>query len=210
MDARSGHQWRSGALPDTLLGNHVAVIQTDARAGHRRRPDESRPARACCCRPKGTRCECADSGEDAIAQIRHSAAHPALCLPTRRCPASPAPSWPTSFAASVPRDASAGDERKSSAGAGHRALRRISAEALQDGRRSQPLCNAHILPPASVKSAAKREKWTVIRGPAGRSSAHSQLISISASSAPQTASTEARQAARRSYCREADTGALPC
>jgi CheY-like chemotaxis protein len=61
-------------------------------------------------------------------------------------------------------------------------------------------------PSGAIKTPARQERWTVVRGPASRSPSSSRLISIAASSAPQTAS---KKTARRHPQQAPSTEALP-
>jgi len=99
---------------------------------------------------EGYEVECADSGEDAITWIHHTATAPGLVLADVQMPASPAPGWPANSAASAPGDPPAADERKPPARPDSRALRRISAEALHNEG-----CHSHA---GGAKSFLQREK----------------------------------------------------
>jgi CheY-like chemotaxis protein/HPt (histidine-containing phosphotransfer) domain-containing protein len=143
---------------------------------------------------EGYTVECADSGEDAIIQIHHSSTAPGLVLADAQMPG-------------LTGDQLAGELRRACppatlllAMSGSRppdqVIARFDGFLLKPFTMEQIAAAVAARTPASgaPKTPARREKWTVVRGPAGRSPSNARLISISASSAPQTASS------RRSRC----------
>jgi CheY-like chemotaxis protein len=132
--------------------------------------------------------ECAVSGEDAITKIRHSASAPGLVLADAHMPGltgaplayelrriCPPQTLLLVMSASQPPQ---------------------QAIANFDGFLQKPFTMAQVasalearnFAPETGQTPPTREKWTVVRGPAGRSPSNPRLVSISAS-APQTAPT---------------------
>lgn len=141
---------------------------------------------------EGYEVECADSGEDAIAQIHHSVSAPDLVLADAQMPGLTAAPL-------------AGELRRICPP--HTLLLAMSgsqppqqAIAEYDGFLLKPFTMDQIAaalkaqspPSGASNSPARREKWTVVRGPAGHSPPNSRLISIAASAPLAASSRRAR------------------
>jgi len=159
---------------------------------------------------EGYEVECADSGEDAITQIHHSATAPGLVLADAQMPGltgarlagelrriCPPATLLLAMSGSRPTD---------------------HAIAHFDGFLQKPFTMEQIAaalqaqspPSGPPNSPARRERWTVVRGPAGRSPSNASLISISASSATQTVSgRRSRSQPRQAPPAEALPGSRP-
>jgi len=137
---------------------------------------------------EGYEVECAQSGEDAITQIHHSASAPGLVLADAQM-------------SGLTGARLAGELRRICPPAtllllmsGSRPPAHLIARF--DGFLLKPFTMEQIAaaleaqspPSGAPNSPARRERWTVVRGPAGRSPSNAKLISISASSAPRTLS----------------------
>jgi CheY-like chemotaxis protein len=137
---------------------------------------------------EGYAVECAESGEDAIAQLLHSAAAPGLVLADAQMPG-------------LAGSRLAGELRSfcppqtlllliSGSRPPGQILARFDGFLLKPFKMKDvaDMLAAHNSP--SGTSSATQERWTVVKGPASRSPSNSRLISIAASSAPQTASVK--------------------
>ncbi len=137
---------------------------------------------------EGYEVECADSGEDAIAQIHHSADAPGLVLADAQMPGLTGARLAAELRRICP------PETLLLAMSGSRPPGQLIARF--DGFLLKPFTMEQIAaaleaqnrPSCAPNSTARRERWTVVRGPAGRSPSNARLISISASSAQQTVS----------------------
>jgi len=142
---------------------------------------------------EGYEVECADSGEDAIAQIHHSASAPGLVLADAQMPGLTG----TQLAAELRRLCPS--ECLLLAMSGSRPPNHAIADF--DGFLLKPFTMDQIAtalksrnaPSNEPKSQAVREKWTVVRGPAGRSPSNPRLVSIAATSVSHTASRKHAQ-----------------
>jgi CheY-like chemotaxis protein/HPt (histidine-containing phosphotransfer) domain-containing protein len=174
---------------------------------------------------EGYEVECAESGEDAITQIRHSASAPGLVLADAQMPG-------------LTGALLAGELRRvcspqtlllamSASQPPHRAIADFDGFLLKPFTMEQVTAalQARSSAPESAKTPPARERWTVVRGPAGRSPSNPRLVSISASapqtaasapqtaaSAPQTAASAPQTASRRrarSQTQQPSTGTAP-
>lgn len=167
---------------------------------------------------EGYEVECAKSGEDAITQIRHSATAPGLVLADAQMPGltgallagelrrvCPPQTLLLAMSASQPP---------------HRAIADFDGFLLKPFTMEQVTAalQERSSAPESAKTPPARERWTVVRGPAGQSPSNPRLVSISASapqtaaSAPQTAASAPQTASRRrarSQTQQPSTGTAP-
>ncbi|HUD23019.1 MAG TPA: response regulator [Acidobacteriaceae bacterium] len=159
---------------------------------------------------EGYEVECAESGEYAIAHILHSATAHCLVLADAQMPGLTG----AGLAGELRRVCPA--ETLLLAMSGSRPPEQAIANF--DGFLLKPFTmeqiaaalQAHKSSSAAPKAAARRERWTVVRGPAGRTPSNARLISISASSAPQTASSRrARGQPQQLSSAQAAPGRLP-
>jgi CheY-like chemotaxis protein/HPt (histidine-containing phosphotransfer) domain-containing protein len=139
---------------------------------------------------EGYAVDCVESGEDAIAQLLHSAAAPGLVLADAQMPGLAGSRLAGELRSFCP------PETLLLLISGSRPPDQILARF--DGFLLKPfkmkdvaaMLAAHNPPSSAIKTPARHDRWTVVRGPAGRSPSSSRLISIAASSAPRTASVK--------------------
>jgi len=146
---------------------------------------------------EGYEVECAESGEDAIAHILHSAAAPGLVLADAQMPGL--------------TGAPLADELRHVCPAETLLLAMSGSQPPQqaiesfDGFLPKPFTmeqiaatlEAHKRTSGAPNTPPTRERWTVVRGPGGRSPSNARLVSISASSAPRTAASAAQIESRK-------------
>ncbi len=137
---------------------------------------------------EGYEVECADSGEDAITQIHHSATAPGLVLADAQMPGLTG----ARLADELRRICHPATLLLAMSGSRppEQAISRFDGFLLKPFTMKQiaAVLEAQSPPSGAPNSPAKRERWTVVRGPAGQSPSNPRLISISASSATQTVS----------------------
>jgi CheY-like chemotaxis protein len=137
---------------------------------------------------EGYAVECAESGEAALTYLRISTAAPGLVLVDAQMPGLTGAQLAGKLRRACPPET---------------LLLAMSASrppgqilACYDGFLLKPFSMEQIasalaargIPSAAIKTPARRARWTVVTGPASRSPSNSRLISIAASSGPQTAS----------------------
>jgi len=163
---------------------------------------------------EGYEVECADSGEDAITQIHHSATAPGLVLADAQMPGITG----ARLAGELRRICA--PETLMLAMSGSRppdqAIARYDGFLLKPFTMEQiaAALQTHNPGPEVAKSPGRREKWTVVRGPAGRSPSNPRLVSIAASSATQTAAgtrsrSQPQQAPPAETLPDSSPGGLP-
>ena len=134
---------------------------------------------------EGYEVECADSGEDAITRIHHTATAPGLVLADVQMPGLAGARLAGELRSFCP------PETLLLVMSGSRPPDQILARF--DGFLLKPFTMKEVAdmlaehnPPSSAKKPlVRREQWTVVPGPASRSPSNSRLVSIAASSAPQ-------------------------
>ena len=159
---------------------------------------------------EGYEVECAESGEDAITQIHHSATAPSLVLVDAQMPGLTGARLAGELRRVCP------PETLLLAMSGSRPPEQTIAKF--DGFLLKPFKMEQIAaaleagnsPSKAAKTPARRERWIVVRGPAGRSPSNSRLISISAASAPQPTSRRGvRSQPRQAPSAKKVSGGLP-
>ena len=139
---------------------------------------------------EGYEVECADSGEDAITWIHHTATAPGLVLADVLMPGLAGSRLAGELRSFCPPDTLL------LLMSGSRPPDQILARF--DGFLLKPFTMKDVAdmlaernPPSSAKKTlVRREQWNVVTGPARRSPSNSRLVSIAASSAPQSASAK--------------------
>lgn len=134
---------------------------------------------------EGYEVECAESGEDAITQILHSATAPGLVLADAQMPGLAGVRLAGELRRVCPPETlllAMSGSRPSG-----QAIAKYDGFLLKPFKMEQiaAVLEAHNSSSEAAKTPARRERWTVVRGPAGRSPSNSRLISIFAASAPQ-------------------------
>jgi CheY-like chemotaxis protein len=162
---------------------------------------------------EGYEVECAESGEDAVSQIHHSATAPGLVLADAQMPGLTGARLAGELRRICPPEtlllAMSGSQPP------QQVIARFDGFLLKPFSMEQIAAALEVRHPPSnePKSPPMRERWTIVRGPAGRSPSNPRLVSISASSAPQTAAsapqTESRQHAHRQPLQPASTEPVP-
>jgi CheY-like chemotaxis protein len=130
---------------------------------------------------EGYEVECADSGEDAIAQIHHSATAPGLVLADAQMPGLDGSRLAGELRSFCP------PETLLLLMSGSRPPDHVIARF--DGFLLKPFSMEEVAaalaarnpPSGAEKTPSRRERWSVVTGPAGRSPSSSRLISIQAS-----------------------------
>jgi CheY-like chemotaxis protein len=175
---------------------HVLVIDDDAM---------SRDLLRVLLQAEGYEVVCVDSGEDAITQIHHSATAPGLVLVDAQMPGlagsrlagelrsfCPPQTLLLLMSGSRPPD---------------QVIARFDGFLLKPFKMKDVAAMLAARNPPSGETPARQERWTVVRGPASRSPSNSRLISIAASSEPQTASKkDARHHPQQALSTEAVLG----
>jgi CheY-like chemotaxis protein len=137
---------------------------------------------------EGYAVECAESGEAALTHLRQSGHAPGLVLADAQMPGLTGAQLAGKLRRACP------PATLLLAMSGSRPPEQIIARF--DGFLLKPfkmkdvasMLAARNPPSGAIKTPARRERWTVVRGPASQSPSSSRLISIAASSAPRTAS----------------------
>ena len=146
---------------------------------------------------EGYEVECADSGEDAITWIHHTATAPGLVLADVQMPGLAGSRLAGELRSFCP------PETLLLLMSGSRPPAQILARF--DGFLLKPFSMKDVADmlaernpsPSAKKPLVRREQWTVVRGPASRSPSSSRLVSIAASSEPQTASKKDARSQRQ-------------
>jgi len=146
---------------------------------------------------EGYEVECADSGEDAITWIHHTATAPGLVLADVQMPGLAGSRLAGELRSFCP------PETLLLLMSGSRPPDQILARF--DGFLLKPFTMKDVTamlaarnPSSSAKKTlVRREQWTVVRGPASRPPSNSRLVSIAASSEPQTASKKDARSQRQ-------------
>jgi CheY-like chemotaxis protein len=171
---------------------HVLVIDDDAM---------SRDLLRVLLQAEGYEVVCVDSGEDAITQIHHSATAPGLVLVDAQMPGLAGSRLAGELRSFCP------PQTLLLLMSGSRPPDQVIARF--DGFLLKPFKMKDLAArnPPSGETPARQERWTVVRGPASRSPSNSRLISIAASSEPQTASKkDARHHPQQALSTEAVLG----
>ena len=146
---------------------------------------------------EGYEVECADSGEDAITWIHHTATAPGLVLADVQMPGLAGSRLAGELRSFCP------PQTLLLLMSGSRPPDQILARF--DGFLLKPftmkdvadMLAEHNPSPSAKKPLVRREQWTVVRGPASRSPSNSRLVSIAASSASQSASAKTARSQRQ-------------
>ena len=175
---------------------HVLVIDDDAM---------SRDLLRVLLQAEGYEVVCVDSGEDAITQIHHSATAPGLVLVDAQMPGlagSRLAGELRSFCPPQPLLLLMSGSRPPD-----QVIARFDGFLLKPFKMKDVAAMLAARNPPSGETPARQERWTVVRGPASRSPSNSRLISIAASSEPQTASKkDARHHPQQALSTEAVLG----
>ena len=154
---------------------------------------------------EGYEVECADSGEDAITQIHHTATAPGLVLADAQMPGLAGSRLAGELRSFCP------PETLLLLMSGSRPPDQILARF--DGFLLKPfnmkdvaaMLAEHNPPSSAKKPLVRREQWTVVPGPASRSPSNSGLVSIAASSAAADCRIQERARIQRQQVQSAET-----
>ncbi len=158
---------------------------------------------------EGYKVECAESGDDAITQIRHSGTSPGLVLADTQMPGLTGARLASELRRVCP------PETLLLAMSGSHSPEQVISHF--DGFLLKPFSmeqisaalEAHNPVSGKTKARATRERWTVVRGPAGRSPANARLISIASTSMQPESSRGARSQPPLVTSMETSSAGLP-